>query len=124
MNRIAGMISKIVKNAVRNAGNKIRKLKWKKVLVIHGPYFLIGYVFDKLAWLYHESNAETELQKFVDAVNRIGEAFTNPLPSLRMEDLLFGVTSSFVIWIIVCSKSKNGKKYRNGREYGSARCGA
>jgi len=123
MSRIAEKISKIVKNAVRNARNKIRKLKWKKVLVIHGPYFLIGYVFDKLAWLYHESSAETELEKFVDAVNRIGEAFINPFPSLRTEDLLFGVTGSFVIWSIVWSKSKNGKKYRSGREYGSARWG-
>ena len=92
MSRIAEKISKIAKNAVRNAGNKIRKLKWKKILAIQGPYFLLGYVFDKLAWLYHESSAETELEKFVDAVNRMGEAFTNPLPSLRTQDLLFGVT--------------------------------
>ena len=123
MSRIAEKISGMVKIAIRNVGNKIRKLKWKKVLTIHGPYFLLGYVFDKLAWLYHESSAEKELEKFVDAVNRIGEAFINPFPSLRTEDLLFGVTGSFVIWIIVWSKSKNGKKYRSGREYGSARWG-
>ena len=123
MSRIAEKTLKIVKNAVRNARNEIRKLKWKKALVIYGPYFLIGYVFDKLAWLYHESRAETELEKFVDVLNRMEEAFSNPLPSLRTEDLLFGVTGSFVIWVIVWSKSKNGKNFRKGKEYGSARWG-
>ena len=123
MSKIAGKISGIVKKAIRNIGNRFQKLKWKKVFVLDGPYFLFAYIFNKLACLYHESNGETELEKFVDVVNRIGEVFLNPLPSLHTEDLLFGVTSSFVIWIIVWSRSKNGMKFRFGREYGSARWG-
>lgn len=50
-------------------------------------------------------------------------AFADPFPSVYYMDLLYGFAGGVVIKIIVYYRSKNAKKYRQGVEYGSARCG-
>lgn len=46
------------------------------------------------------------------------------LPSFRANDILAGAIFSAVIWFAVYKKKKNAKKFRQGREYGSARWGS
>jgi hypothetical protein len=43
------------------------------------------------------------------------------LPSIHLMDLVFGVLFAVLVKFIVYTKGKNAKKFRQGREYGSAR---
>ena len=45
------------------------------------------------------------------------------LPSFHIDDLFAGICFSTIIWLIVNTKMKNAKKFRQGVEYGSARWG-
>lgn len=45
------------------------------------------------------------------------------LPSFKFNDLITGLALSGVVKVIVYTKSKNAKKFREGEEYGSARWG-
>ena len=45
------------------------------------------------------------------------------IPSLNPRDLLVGISVAATVKLIVYSKGKNKKKYRQGKEYGSARWG-
>ncbi|SJV27699.1 VirD4-like conjugal transfer protein, CD1115 family [Clostridioides difficile] len=45
------------------------------------------------------------------------------IPSLNPRDLLVGISVAAMLKLIVYSKGKNKKKYRQGKEYGSARWG-
>lgn len=45
------------------------------------------------------------------------------IPSLNPRDLLVGVSVAALVKLIVYIKGKNKKKYRQGKEYGSARWG-
>ena len=43
------------------------------------------------------------------------------LPSLHLMDLAFGILFAVLVKFIVYSKGKNAKKFRQGKEYNSAR---
>lgn len=43
------------------------------------------------------------------------------LPSIHPTDILMGVGVAILIKFIVYTKGKNAKKFRQGKEYGSAR---
>ena len=45
----------------------------------------------------------------------------NFLPSIHPTDILMGVLVAVLIKFIVYTKGKNAKKFRQGKEYGSAR---
>ncbi|HGI4555297.1 TPA: VirD4-like conjugal transfer protein, CD1115 family, partial [Streptococcus agalactiae] len=45
------------------------------------------------------------------------------IPSINPRDLLVGISVAALVKLIVYSKGKNKKKYRQGKEYGSARWG-
>ena len=45
------------------------------------------------------------------------------IPSVHLVDILVGVFLAFLMKLIVVSKGKNSKKFRQGKEYGSARWG-
>ena len=76
-----------------------------------------------MAWLYRISTKEATLDKVLDMINRIDRAFTNPLPSFHLQDVLIGVAGGIAIKFAVYYKAKNAKKFRHGMEYGSARWG-
>lgn len=95
----------------------------KKVLLQNFPYLLFAYFFNKMAWLYRISTKEEAFDKVFDMINRFDQAFTNPLPSFHVQDILIGVAGGIAFKLIVYYKAKNAKKFRYGREYGSARWG-
>lgn len=45
------------------------------------------------------------------------------IPSIHPTDILMGVVVAVLIKFIVYTKGKNAKKFRQGKEYGSARWG-
>lgn len=102
---------------------KLSKTGGKKLLLQNFPYIMCGYFGNKLAYLYRISE-ETELfQRLMAVIEKIDKAFSNPLPSLHLNDLLAGIIFGVALKLAVYMKGKNAKKYRHGEEYGSARWG-
>ncbi|MCR5129075.1 MAG: type IV secretory system conjugative DNA transfer family protein [Lachnospiraceae bacterium] len=94
----------------------------KKFVLLNLPYFIIGYVADKVAMLIR--TAEGDASKRVSfLMTNLGSAFQNPLPSLHPVDLLVGAAVGGLFCLIMTEKRKNAKKFRHGTEYGSARWG-
>ncbi len=85
---------------------------------------MFGYVLNKVSWLYGQQTEGDTLLKILATINGIGDAFHNPFPSIAPVDLLAGIGCGIVFRLIVYYKAKHAKKFRQGEEYGSARCGA
>lgn len=97
--------------------------KTKKLLILNMPYVIAGMLATNIweAWRLAEgADASAKLFSFFAAM---GVAFSNPLPSLHLADLLFGVICGAVLKLAVWMKGRNAKKYRHGMEYGTARWG-
>ena len=59
----------------------------------------------------------------IAAMNGFDTLFSNPLPSFHPRDLLIGAGCGIALRLVVYYKAKNAKKFRHGKEYGSARWG-
>lgn len=75
------------------------------------------------AWRTAEAglNAGEHLMKFM---NVLPSCLQRIIPSFHPLDLAVGATCGIALRAVVYLKSQNGKKYRKGVEYGSARWGA
>ena len=103
----------------------MKKVNMKRLLILNVPYFVIGAVATNFgeAWrLAVGSNLSEKLQGLVIG-GTFGMAFSNPLPSFYLVDLLVGVAVGSALRLAVYLKGKNAKKYRHNIEYGSARWG-
>lgn len=114
---------KIINGIRSDIRNAFHGLDLKTVILKTLPYLLFAYFGNKLAYAYHCSEKKEALNRVMDALSNLGSAFANPLPSMDGSDLLFGAAVGGTIFLIVKTKSQNAKKFRNGREYGSARWG-
>ena len=123
MSKIIDGIVKDIKSVPEKAKAKLKGGDTKKLLLQNFPYFLFAYVINKVAWLYRINPKEAALDKVFDMMNSIDKAFANPLPSFHLQDVLIGVAGGIAFKLIVYYKAKNAKKFRYGREYGSARWG-
>ena len=101
----------------------MKKFDPKKFLLTNFPYFIIFYVVDKTVWLFRHCVADTLIDKVSVLFANYGLAFSKPLPSLHVYDLLAGVAAALAVKGILYARKKNAKKYRQGVEYGSARWG-
>ena len=97
--------------------------KTKKLLILNMPYVIAGMLATNIwkAWRLAEgADTSAKLFSFFAAM---GVTFSNPLPSLHLADLLFGVICGAALKLAVWMKGRNAKKYRHGMEYGTARWG-
>lgn len=101
----------------------MRKFDLKKFLCLNFPYFIIFYLVDKTVWLFRHCVADTLLDRVTVLFSNYGLAFSKPLPSFHIYDLLAGVAAALAVKGILYARKKNAKKYRQGVEYGSARWG-
>ena len=103
---------------------KTKGVNKKQLALKCAPYVIFGYVLNKVSWLYGQQEGDNTLQKVLDTINGIGGVFHNPLPSFLPRDLLVGVGCGIGFRMVVYYKAKNAKKFRHGKEYGSARWSA
>ena len=88
------------------------------------PFFCIVYFFDKLSWLYRQTNEELlPAWRCMATIQYMDRAFSNLFPSLQFTDLMVGFIFSVSFFLIFYFRQKNKKNYRTGEEYGSARWG-
>lgn len=104
-------------------GRKLWKGGAKKFLLQNFPYLFCGYFGNKLAYQYHVTEGVDIWSRVMDTVAGVEQAFASPFPSLYTMDFFFGVFCGIALKLAVYLKGKNAKKYRHGREYGSARWG-
>ena len=102
---------------------KVKEVNKKQLILKSAPYVILGYVLNKVSWLYGQQAGENTLLKVLDTINGIGDAFHNPFPSIAPVDLLAGIGCGIGFRLIVYYKAKHAKKFRQGVEYGSARWG-
>lgn len=94
---------------------------WKKELKRNIPYlafFYLGNIFSAHVNSYKGGDI---IDRIMVAVLEIGTM--RFVPSISANDLMIGVGAALLIKLIVYSKGKKAKKFREGKEYGSARWG-
>ena len=94
----------------------------KKVL-LHIPYVVVFYVVNKCTWLYQYCRGSTVVDRLIVLFMNYPLAFKKLLPSIQPKSLAAGTIAAVSVWAVVYFKGKNGKKFRQGEEYGSARWG-
>ena len=95
----------------------------KKLLVLSVPYVIMGYLADKVSWVYRHVPGDIVARKIGNTFLCFTQGFKNPFPSFHPLDLLVGILAALIFRGVVYYRSKNAKKYRQGVEYGSARWG-
>ena len=97
--------------------------KLKKTLIKALPYVIFGLICTNIgeAWRLSEGiDAGTRLLSFFSCV---GPAFSNPLPSFFVTDLVVGFICGGCLRLAVYLRGKNAKHFKHNQEYGSARWG-
>lgn len=94
----------------------------KKVL-LYIPYVVVFYVVNKCTWLYQYCRGSTVVDRLMVLLMNYPLAFKKLLPSIQPKSLAAGTIAAVSVWAVVYFKGKNGKKFRQGEEYGSARWG-
>ena len=95
----------------------------KKLLVLSVPYVIMGYLADKVSWVYRHVPGDMVARKIGNTFLCFTQGFKNPFLSFHPLDLLVGILAALIFRGLVYYRSKNAKKYRQGVEYGSARWG-
>ena len=94
-----------------------------KQILLHIPYVVVFYVVNKCTWLYQYCRGSTVVDRLIVLFMNYPLAFKKLLPSMKLKSLIAGTIAAVGIWAVVYFKGKNGKKFRQGEEYGSARWG-
>ncbi|MDU4334044.1 MAG: type IV secretory system conjugative DNA transfer family protein [Finegoldia magna] len=114
-------MNKILEDILSDIKNLIKIDNPKKFILSNIPYlsfFYIGNIFSKHINSYVGGDI---IDRIMVGISDIGTL--SYIPSLNPRDLLVGISVAAIVKLIVYSKGKNKKKYRQGKEYGSARWG-
>ena len=113
--------SKILNEIIKDIKNVLKIRDKKKFVLENLPYLLFFYIGNIFA---------SHVNSYVggDIIDRILVAFSQIdtlkyIPSLKIKNLIPSLILSVVIKLILIQKKKKAKKFREGREYGSARWG-
>ena len=94
---------------------------WKKLLKVNIPYlafFYVGNIFSAHVGAYRGGDI---IDRIMTAILELGTM--KFIPSFHPNDLLIGIAVAGLMKFIVYTKGKKAKKFREGKEYGSARWG-
>lgn len=111
------MIDKILKD-IKGLFKVQDKVKFLKQNIPYLAFFYIGNIFSHHVRAYIGGDIIDKIFQGILEINTISF-----LPSIHPTDIIMGVVVAVLIKIIVYTKGKNAKKFRQGKEYGSARWG-
>ncbi|MDI6414846.1 type IV secretory system conjugative DNA transfer family protein [Solobacterium moorei] len=111
------MINKILKD-IKGLFKVQDKAKFAKQNIPYLAFFYIGNIFSYHVRSYTGGDVIDRIFQGILELNTM-----NFIPSIHLIDILVGVGVAALIKFIVYTKGKNAKKFRQGREYGSARWG-
>ena len=98
--------------------------KLTKLLALYLPYLLVGLAATNFGEAWRLAEGKELGDRIMSMMGTFPLAFANPLPNLHPLDLLVGLCCGAGLRLAVYLRGKNAKKYRHGREYGSARWGS
>ena len=111
------MIDKILKD-IKGLFKVQDKVKFLKQNIPYLAFFYIGNIFSHHVRAYIGSDIIDKIFQGILEINTMSF-----LPSIHPADIIMGVVVAVFIKIIVYTKGKKAKKFRQGKEYGSARWG-
>ncbi len=94
------------------------KAKFLKQNIPYLAFFYVGNIFSHHVRAYTGGDLIDKIFQGILELNTM-----SLLPSIHPSDILMGVGVAILIKFIVYTKGKNAKKFRQGKEYGSARWG-
>ena len=111
------MINKILKD-IKGLFKVQDKAKFVKQNIPYLAFFYIGNIFSHHVRSYTGGDVIDRIFQGILELNTMSF-----IPSIHLIDILVGVGVATLIKFIVYTKGKNAKKFRQGKEYGSARWG-
>ena len=111
------MIDKILKD-IKGIFKVQDKAKFVKQNIPYLAFFYLGNIFSHHVRSYVGGDMIDKIFQGILELNTMSF-----IPSIHLIDILVGVGVAALIKFIVYTKGKNAKKFRQGREYGSARWG-
>jgi len=102
----------------------LTQTRWKEYILPNLPYAFLFWLGDKAAECFRLSAGNDAVTKTMGMIANLGGRISHdPLPSLYSKDLLYGLAAAAGIRLVVYYRTITAKKFRHGREYGSARWG-
>ena len=114
--------TKILQAILKDIKNVFHIRDKKKFVLLNLPYLFFFYIVNIFSRQVNSYTGGDFIDRSIIALSDISNM--SYLPSFRANDILAGAIFSAVIWFAVYKKKKNAKKFRQGREYGSARWGS
>ena len=111
------MIDKILKD-IKGLFKVQDKAKFLKQNIPYLAFFYVGNIFSHHVRAYTGGDVIDKIFQGILELNTM-----RFIPSIHPTDILMGVGVAVLIKFIVYTKGKNAKKFRQGKEYGSARWG-
>ena len=111
------MIEKILKD-IRGLFKVQDKAMFAKQNIPYLAFFYLGNIFSHHIRSYTGGDVIDKIFQGLLELNRMSF-----FPSLYLIDIIMGIGTAVLIKFIVYTKGKNAKKFRQGKEYGSARWG-
>lgn len=111
------MIDKILKD-IKGLFKVQDKAKFLKQNIPYLAFFYVGNIFSHHVRAYTGGDVIDKIFQGILKLNTMSF-----IPSIYPTDILMGVGVAVLIKFIVYTKGKNAKKFRQGKEYGSARWG-
>ncbi|HHD3633402.1 TPA: VirD4-like conjugal transfer protein, CD1115 family [Streptococcus pyogenes] len=111
------MIEKILKD-IKGLFKVQDKAKFLKQNIPYLAFFYVGNIFSHHIRAYTGGDLIDKIFQGILELNTMSF-----IPSIHLTDILIGIGVAALIKFIVYSKGKNAKKFRQGKEYGSARWG-
>ena len=111
------MIDKILKD-IKGLFKVQDKAKFLKQNISYLAFFYVGNIFSHHVRAYTGGDVIDKIFQGILELNTMSF-----IPSIHVADILMGVGVAAIIKFIVYTKGKNAKKFRQGKEYGSARWG-
>lgn len=111
------MIDKILKD-IKGLFKVQDKAKFLKQNIPYLAFFYVGNIFSHHVRAYTGGDVIDKIFQGILELNTMSF-----IPSIHPSDILMGVGVAAIIKFIVYTKGKNAKKFRQGKEYGSARWG-
>ncbi|HFZ6721779.1 TPA: VirD4-like conjugal transfer protein, CD1115 family [Streptococcus agalactiae] len=111
------MIDKILKD-IKGLFKVQDKAKLLKQNIPYLAFFYVGNIFSHHVRAYTGGDVIDKIIQGILELNTMSF-----IPSIHVADILMGVGVAVLIKFIVYTKGKNAKKFRQGKEYGSARWG-
>nr|WP_314766555.1 type IV secretory system conjugative DNA transfer family protein [uncultured Lachnoanaerobaculum sp.] len=111
----------MVKEILKDIKNIFHIRDKKKFVIQNLPYLFLFYPGNILSAHVRSYIGGDILDKIFKAILEIGKI--SFIPSIHLIDIMVGIIVAALIKVIVYTKGKNAKKFRQGKEYGSARWG-